>query len=228
MGFGRGVSHVGHVELTKQRKVFVAVLGLCGIALVVDKAFLGGGVTGPSSAAAAGGEAAAVASASKPAGDRTPAKPKAGMIESPMASLARRIARLPVEGAGASDAFSPPAAWPTTEEVRQAAAASDQAPTKTNRAGYRLTSVGRDTAVVVITTAPKDNNTRFLRLGEESDGMKLVGVHVARAGDRDDKTTATIEVAGERFELELFEAKRGVKPKASSRVEPSRMSLPKP
>lgn len=150
--------------LTKQQRVFVAVLGVAGAALMVDQLILGG-ASSPSGALASPEALAepATAPALEPAAVESPAA---------KALAAKRLAALDgvVEGSGA-DGFAAPAAWappaPVAAPVVTGAAPSENAQTVSLRLTAVITS-GRPAARI---------NDRLVLVGmKTADGVELIGV----------------------------------------------------
>lgn len=219
----------GFVELTKQRKVYIAILGCAGLALGIDRFVLDGG-SGPAKAGAAistpAGETAQanLGGATQP----TSAKPVTARLtamEAPMAALARRMERLPLSDDAKADAFTTPPSWPGAQPATSTSSASVSASAGAVTSPYRLTSVSDQAVVVTIANAPTDNNTRLLRLGGDADqGMRLVSLELAVKGRKDSVTTAVIEVGEQRFTLTQAapQAFDTAKPKPSSKITPKK------
>jgi len=170
------------MKLTKQRKVYLGVLAVGLVALVIDRAFLGGGGVSPSSA-----EGAVIPPVKAPAGAMSPQQPNV--------SIADRLAAA-TEAANASelkDAFRPSDAWlaqlrPSAD--RPAVAPLDLAQSFSQR--HRLMGVmlqtGGGKAIV---------DDRCMAVGEKMDGFTLVAV---------EKNSAVFTCGDSRAELKLPQA----------------------
>lgn len=220
------------MELTKQRKVYIAILGCAGLALGIDRFVLDGG-SGPARAAAAtpmpaGATARTSPDSATPPTSAKPAPARLTPTEAPMAALAHRMERLPLTDDAKADAFSTPASWPGAVPAKSTGTTNVGASSGAIACPYRLTSVSDQAVVVTIANVPAENNTRFLRLGGEADqGMRLVSLELAPKGKKDGVTTAVIEVGEQRFTLtqaapQAFDA---TKPKPSSRITPKKTRL---
>lgn len=175
----------GVVGFTRQQRVFVAILGLAGTALLIDRVILGG-ATSPASASAS-------QDPSSPASVARPASAAPSSPETPDAKslAARRLAALDVgvemEGA---DAFVPPASWAPPAGRGEPSAAGVESSENAMISGLRLTAVmtsGRPAARI---------NDRLIVVGMKTpEGVELVAV-----GER----SATVRLpSGSEVTLEL-------------------------
>lgn len=160
---------------TRQRKVIATVMALAACALVIDKVFLNGAGSGPDEAGAGELPPAELATTSK--GER-PAKfesvnTRTHAWAANLLERARTRHALSVSGIG--DGFAMPAALLPAAAPAPApvAGAASPAPTAPQR-DWKLVKV---TAVIV--TGGQEGaiiDGRFVRLGDEVHGMKLVRV----------------------------------------------------
>jgi hypothetical protein len=171
------------VKLTRERKIFLGLLGLGAAALAVDRVFLG-----PAGASAAVGEtpsAKAVAAAPAPAPVR-PEKRATGP------SLAQRLrgATTRLDASSTKDAFKPSSAWGVTPAKVPAAASEDA---QTFQATHHITSIlqAGDQAIVMI-------KGKTYRVGEVVDGYRVVEIRTR---------SAVFQGNGPAFEVSLPEPK---------------------
>ncbi len=153
------------MKLTKERRVYAAILGLAGAVWAVDRLWLSGGPQPASASAIAAGAPAVAAPAS--------AAPGAGNSAAPKAALADRLESLrrslPAAPAG-DDAFRVPAEWrPNLPEAPSAAPAAPRFDTEAFSKAHRLTRVlmGSNINAAVV------DGGSMLRPGQELDGMVL-------------------------------------------------------
>jgi hypothetical protein len=154
------------MQLTKRQKICLAVLGVAGVALVLDRAVLSRGPRGgPASAAA--DETATGAPLPRPSGLPAAEPPKAA----PSGSLVDKLQALAKAGDEVADAFALPAAWRAELGARPRPSAADVFGRR-----HRLTAVmltGRIRRAVVDDTC--------LAVGEVMDGFRLIAVDAASA-----------------------------------------------
>ncbi len=177
------------MELSKGQKSGVAVLAIALVALIVDRAFLGGG-SGPDEASASSNETSV-----EPMPEA--ADPLDPNSESPTVALAQRLESLWSERdpdiSQARGIFSLPASW--LANVRPATSA-DRPPSVQDaitmfRTNYQLRGVlmtGRAHGVVTV-------NDHVLRLGDDLDGFKLIAI---------EEESATFEADGRQVSLMLI------------------------
>ncbi len=174
------------MKLTKERRVYAAILGLAGAVWAMDRLWLSGGPESASASAIAAGEPASAAPAS--------AAPAAGSA-APKAALADRLEAMKKsrpEAPAGDDAFKVPAEWRPNSAEAQAAAtpAVPKFDTEAFSKSHRLTRVlmGSNVNAAVV------DGGSMLRPGQELDGMVLREV-TARS--------AIFERDGEKVELTL-------------------------
>jgi hypothetical protein len=177
---------------TKQRKVYVAVLGLALGGLAVDRLVLDGGATGPRDAAAAIAAAGAPApAAASPAGLNTLVSPAASRGPTLAARLEHIGKEHRLDPMCIDDAFRPSLAWPkpASPAASDRPKAAEVDPTQAFLKAHRLMAVVQNTtggAAIV--------NGRTLTVGMEIDGFKLVRIT---------RRSATFEREGRSIELTL-------------------------
>ncbi|MEX0887235.1 MAG: hypothetical protein WD009_12445 [Phycisphaeraceae bacterium] len=184
--------------MTKQQKILAAVLALGACAVVVDQAWLGGGVSGPGSAAAGagdpvGGDAGADAqtSAGRVAGEAL----ALGAVDLGP-TLAEQLSELAagqhatITGSG-SDAFSPSEAW-VGRDIQQATAPETEA-----QAAARMFVERRPLRAVMGTGARGMVNVggEVVAVGQQVEGFTLD--HVAQ------KSAVFVDAAGNELTLTL-------------------------
>ncbi|MFP4144453.1 MAG: hypothetical protein ACLFV3_04860 [Phycisphaeraceae bacterium] len=181
------------MELTRERKILLAVLSLGLGALMLDRVVLNAGASGPKSATASG------ASYAVPEEAETPAEPspKVDTAATPAAdasapALARRLAEVAsqerADPTRTRDAFNPAAPWNAAPEAQRPDPAEEALRQFAGR--HRLTAVmpgGEDPVAVV--------DGQLLRPGEKLDGLRLVAIAPG---------SATFERDGGQVRLELY------------------------
>lgn len=175
------------MELSKRQKSGVAVLAIGLLALVVDRAFLGGG------GAPAGASASSTEAPAELIGEAT--DPPEADSESPAIRLAQRLETLWSERnpdmSQARDIFSLPAPW--LADVRPATPVDSPPPVQDAvtvfAASHQLRGV-----VIADQGGCVTVDDHLLRLGDELDGFKLVAIE----GD-----SATFEAGGKQVSLRL-------------------------
>jgi len=175
------------VKLTKQRKVYIGVLGLGLAAMAVDRGFLSSSVTSPTSASAGVDGTRLTASAGSTSSDRATNGP----------TVTERLEGLRDQAAPATspDAFATVQSW-----YESAAKPGPLTPEKIVPNAYRLSSVltdkeGKPLFAVV--------NGQKISLAEEINGIRLIGAGGAKGTI---PGHATIEVNGEQIELYMKES----------------------
>jgi len=178
-----------HTKLSRERRVFIGVLGIALAGLLVDRLFLGSGLTGASEASAA--EEYAL----DPSTEQFDIEPLA--IEHEPTSLTATLADRLEEYAHSHapdtgtlpDVFQPSAAWLPESP---AAAGGYRPPNAADefRATHQLTAVmlSRSTPGAVV-------NKRFLTVGMEIDGFKLVSLSERSAVFDDDGKQLELQLA---------------------------------
>lgn len=188
-----------NVERINRRNILIAVVGAAGLALAVDKFVLSDGLTGP--AAASAGVMPTVAPAAS-----TAAAPSAGAsFRSPASKLTvyhkNSAENLVSTSASSGDAMAYPAwAVVTTKDGSgtKAAASSD-------KNVFVLSGVVRDAVRLRREGDTKGlERGRVLRVGETVAWGAETGVSVRLVSISPEKTSAVIEVDGERRELSCF------------------------
>jgi len=175
---------------SRERNVFIGILGLALAGLAVDRLFLGSGATGPAQASAAA-EAFAVDPASEALevelidAEEEPepfTSALAGRLEAFARNAGHEVGDLP-------DVFEPSPSWRSAPSSEGADTARPASAAETFRANHRLTAVmlsdSNPGAVV---------DGEFLRIGRELDGFVLRSVS---------ERTAVFEADGEQAELTL-------------------------
>jgi len=151
------------VNTSKKRKLVFSILGLGLVALVFDKAVLGGGAT-PALAA----EDDAGASLTVPASERSSPAPRRGDMRSVTEQLATMAGRLDLESLPLEDAFAPPRSLTASIEAelaeelqaQQHKLAAEQAATLREQLKLTATSTsGRERARAMV-------NGTLYKLGE--------------------------------------------------------------
>lgn len=167
---------IGVVGFTRQQRVFVAILGLAGTALLIDRVILGG-ATSPASASASQEPSSSTVSGVKPAS----AAPESSEAPSAKSLAARRLAALDVgvETEG-TDAFVPPASWASVAGRGEPSAAGGESSENALIAGLRLTAVmtsGRPAARIndrlIVVGMKTPEGVELLAVGERSATVRL-------------------------------------------------------
>ncbi len=175
------------MKLSKQQKSAVAILAIALLALVVDRAFLGGGSV-PAGASASSTEAPA-----EPIPEA--ADPPDPDSEPPTIRLAQRLETLWSERnpdmSRARDVFSLPASW--LADVRPATPVDRPPP---EQDAVTVFTANHQLRGVVITDQARcvTVDDRVLHLGDELDGFKLVAI---------EEDSATFEAGGRQVTLTL-------------------------
>lgn len=155
--------------MSRSRKVYLSILLLTGGGFGVDKVFLGGAVSGPSSSAAAEVIAMpATGKAEKSSSDRPPEAPA-----SDLTYLARMLASVPIDcDSGRSDAFSIPRAWrapgPASEKIVPPPTSAQAA-----AANMKVTTMMAGKGLII--------GGRYRAVGEQWDGITVVSVSTDEA-----------------------------------------------
>ncbi len=183
------------MKLSRQRKISLAILALAVSALVADRAFLGGGSTGPEQASGASPARVKARPARPPAPPATAPPPAVMNALAPAAgqSLADRLRdysqQRGIEPSGVRDAFVAAESWrPKPQVVEPATRPAAQAP------GFL-----QKHELMAVITGPKGSaivDGKCLHVGQELDGYRLVSVGHRRA---------VFECDGEQVELRLKE-----------------------
>ena len=173
------------MKLTRERKIFLGLLGLGAIALAADRLFLG-----PAGASAAVDEApAAPVKAEAVAPDPAPVRPEKRATGP---SLAQRLrgATVRLDASSTKDAFKPSSAWGVTPSKVPAAASEDA---QTFQATHHITSIlqAGDQAIVMI-------KGKTYRVGEVVDGYRVVEIRTR---------SVVFQGTGPAFEVSLPEPK---------------------
>lgn len=184
------------MELTRQQKILGAVLGLGLVAVVVDRALLGGGGSEPAQAQAGASATDRTESPDNPSLSPPPATaveaPRPGTPANP--PLLHRMRALPeaqvYEQARSLDAFKPPADWLPPPPVIDAAAppldTRVEAFTRHHRLTSVMTSAGAECAVI---------GGRTYKLGSSLDGFVLVAIDLRSVTFRaDDGVEVTLSL----------------------------------
>jgi hypothetical protein len=159
---------------SRERNVFIGILGVALMGLGVDRVFLGSGATGPAAASAAAAEAFAADPFSdaidvqftEPADEPEPlTSALAGRLEDFAQRGQREVGDLP-------DVFEPSASWRSTSSSDGDGASRPASASEAFQAAHRLTAVmlsdSNPGAVV---------DGRFLRIGQALDGFILTSVN---------------------------------------------------
>ncbi|MHC5002485.1 MAG: hypothetical protein ACYTJ0_05120 [Planctomycetota bacterium] len=179
------------MQLSTKQKMYASVLGLCGVALAVDRVVLG-----PAELTAAEGEAELLATSTSGTAGRTAMAATAAADPGMLWAIARQVDEVAktenVDIEQIPDAFRAPDSWfpPPATETQPVSVGPD--PVEQFLAAHRLQAVmaGGASSVAVI-------DGTGLKVGETLDGFTLVSV-----GDR----SAVFESeSGVRVELELTE-----------------------
>ncbi len=181
------------MKLSRQRKISVVILALAVSALVADRAFLGGGSTGPGRASGASpGPVKPRLPAAPPAAAAPPAVMNA-LAPAGGQSLADRLRdysrQRGIDASGVRDAFVAAESWRPKPQVAEAA----------TRPVGRVPGFSEKHELMAVITGPKGSaivDGKCLQVGQELDGYRLVSV-----GHRE----AVFECDGERVELRLKE-----------------------
>ena len=178
------------VNLSKRQKSGLAVLAVALLALVVDRALLGGG-SAPAGASASSNEAPAKVAPEPELKD--PCEPDS---EPAAVKLSQRLETLWSEGnpdvSQARDLFSLPARWlADVNPVAPADESPEQDPVTAFAASHQLRGVVRANQADLHCVTVDD---QVLRLGEKLDGFELVAI-----GD----DSATFEAGGKQVTLKL-------------------------
>ncbi|MDY7106998.1 MAG: hypothetical protein SYC29_00015 [Planctomycetota bacterium] len=174
---------------SRERNVFIGILGLALAALSVDRVFLGSGATGPAEASAAA-EAYAVdaspdAADLEPVEDADEPRPLTSVLADRINTFGRAdaqpISELP-------DVFGTPTSW-AGDEASGETGARPTSPAQAFQADHRLTAVmlSQSNPGAVVDGA-------FLKIGQALDGFALTSVN---------ERSAVFERDGERAELAL-------------------------
>lgn len=155
------------MKLNRTQKRYAAVLGVCGLALLIDRLFLAPEeASGNEASVALIAQPGAVAPAAKrsAAGSGAPAKER----------LARRFQELAagraLDPADVADAFLPPEAWIGEDAMERAG--DDASPATAFRQRHRLTGIIAD-ARGGLARIDEQN----LRLGDEIDGFRVTAIN---------------------------------------------------
>ena len=186
------------MKLTKQRKIYLAILALALVALAVDRLLSPSGGTAPSEARASSDAPAA----QRPAPEARKPEAKATAKDAPSASsvLADRLEEMRREkgldladAAAVPDAFTAPKSWPAVSGAGQATPRQSLA--EKFAASHRLEAVmlGSESNYAVV-------NGRCLRVGETLDGFRLVAIG---------KQSATFDSEGLQVRLTLEKSDAG-------------------
>lgn len=172
--------------MSRSRKLYLSILLLTGGGFGVDKVFLGGAVSGPSSSAAA--EVIAIPSTGKTEkspSDRTPEAPA-----SDLTYLARMLGSVPIDcDSGRRDAFGIPRAWrapgPASEKIIPPPTSAQSA-----AASMKVTTMMAGKGLII--------GGRYRAIGEQWDGITVVSVSTDEALIRHvaTGTEATVRLAG--------------------------------
>lgn len=180
-------------KLSRERKVFIGILGTALIGLCADRVLFSSGVTGPADAAAAAGEYAIDESLDDLV-EGIDAEPAAivqctGNITATLAGQFEQYARQGSgEAAGLSDVFRPSDSWLPSIE-----AAGSRTPTITAADEFAM----RHTLAAVMMSRSTPGavvNKRLITIGQELDGFILVAVN---------ERSVVFEGEGEQVVLEL-------------------------
>ncbi|UCD74308.1 MAG: hypothetical protein JSV91_11005 [Phycisphaerales bacterium] len=163
-------------KLSRERKVFIGILGVALIGLGADRMFFSSGLTGPAEASAAVGEFEVDASLEAPLGEVDP-EPVAihESTESATEALAGRFKEYAQRGSsditGLSNVFNPSDSWLGGSDLP---AGADRAASATDEFGatHRLNAVmmSRSNPGAVV-------NKRLIAVGQEVDGFTLIEVN---------------------------------------------------
>lgn len=197
------------VKLTKEQRVFVAILGLALSALTVDRFLLGGSFSGPAGANA--GEAPASPADGQPGLVVKPterAKPDAA-DDHGIADRLNSLRDQAAEPEAMADVLSVPSSWfeaqTTGQATGQTGQSARQAEEKSAQSKYRLSGV------YINPVNPATNfaiiNKRHVHVGEEIDGMKLVEIRSRQA---------VFQGGSEKLVLEMGVAAKEGKPEQAS------------